>query len=53
MAEKPILDTTMLIEIIDHGRHTGLLDGDNSISILSVYEFVRHKREKWGKTSYY
>ncbi len=45
MAEKSILDTTMLIEILERRRYTGLLDGDNSISIVSIYEFIRHKKK--------
>jgi predicted nucleic acid-binding protein len=44
MAEKPILDTTMLIETIDHRRHTDLLDNENSISVVSIYEFIRYKK---------
>lgn len=45
MAEKSILDTTMLIETIDHGRHMDLLNEDNSISIISIYEFIRYKKK--------
>jgi len=45
MAERSLLDTTMLIETIEHGRHTGLLDVENSISIISLYEFIRHKKK--------
>ncbi len=44
MAEGTILDTTMLVEAIDHGRHIDLLQNDNSISVVSVYEFIRYKR---------
>lgn len=44
MAEKSVLDTTMLIEAIDHRRHADLLDGDNSISVVSIYEFIRYKK---------
>jgi len=44
MAEKSILDTTMLIDAIDHGRHTELLN-DNSISVISIYEFIRYKKK--------
>jgi predicted nucleic acid-binding protein len=45
MAEKSILDTTMLIETLERRKYTGLLDGDNSISIVSIYEFIRHKKK--------
>ena len=45
MAEESILDTTMLIETIDHRRHTDLLDNENSISVVSIYEFIRYKKK--------
>ena len=45
MAEKRVLDTTILIDAIDHGRHLEVLDGDNSISLISIYEFIRHKKK--------
>ena len=45
MAEEAILDTTILIEAIDHGRHTDLLNAENSISVVSIYEFVRYKKK--------
>lgn len=45
MAEESILDTTMLIEIIDRGRHIDLLNNDNSISVVSIYEFIRYKKK--------
>ena len=44
MAAKSILDTTILIDAIDHGRHTDLLADENSISVVSIYEFIRHKK---------
>lgn len=44
MAEKSLLDTTILIEALDHGRHTDLLQGENSISVVSIYEFIRYKK---------
>ena len=44
MAEESILDTTVLIEAIDHGRHIDLLNNENSISVVSIYEFIRYKR---------
>jgi predicted nucleic acid-binding protein len=34
----------MLIDAIDHGRHTELLN-DNSISVISIYEFIRYKKK--------
>ena len=45
MAEKSILDTTMLVETIDRRRHTDLLNTDRSISVISVYEFIRYKKK--------
>jgi predicted nucleic acid-binding protein len=45
MAEKSLLDTTILIDAIDHGRHADLLNSDNSISIISIYEFIRYKKK--------
>ncbi len=44
MAEKSILDTTILIEAIDYGRYSELLN-DNSISVISIYEFIRYKKK--------
>jgi predicted nucleic acid-binding protein len=45
MAEKSILDTTILIDALDHGRHIDLLQGENSISVVSIYEFIRYKKK--------
>ena len=45
MAEESVLDTTVLIEAIDHGRHLDLLQNENSISVVSVYEFIRYKKK--------
>lgn len=45
MGEKSILDTTILIETIDRGRHMDLLSRDNSISIISIYEYIRYKKK--------
>lgn len=44
MAERSLLDTTLLIEILDYERHTELLENDNSICVVSIYEFIRHKK---------
>lgn len=44
MAERSILDTTMLIDAIDHGRHVELLE-NSSISVVSIYEFIRYKKK--------
>ncbi len=44
MAEKSVLDTSILIEAIDHRKHLELLDNDNTISVVSIYEFIRHKK---------
>lgn len=48
MAERIILDTSALIEIFDKDRHRDLLDNDCQISIVSVYEYIRYKKEKEG-----
>ncbi len=45
MGERSILDTTILIDAINHGRHTDLLQGESSISIISIYEFIRYKKK--------
>lgn len=45
MAKESILDTTMLIETIDHRRHIDLLNNENSISVVSIYEFIRYKKK--------
>jgi predicted nucleic acid-binding protein len=45
MAEESILDTTVLIETIDHRRHVDLLNNENSISVVSIYEFIRYKKK--------
>ncbi len=44
MAEKSILDTTILIDALEYGRHADLLQGENSISVVSIYEFIRYKK---------
>ena len=45
MAEKSILDTTILIDIFDHGKYEYLLQNENSISVISIYEFIRYKKK--------
>lgn len=35
---------SILIDAIDHGKHTELLI-DNGISIVSIYEFIRYKKD--------
>ena len=46
MAEKYLLDTTVLIDAIDHRRHLDLLERAQGLSIVSIYEFVRYKSRK-------
>ncbi len=48
MAERVVLDTSALIEIFDRNKHRNLLDNDCQISIVSVYEYIRYKKEKEG-----
>ena len=43
MAEKILLDTSMLIDILDKGRDMQLLKGDCYLSIISIYEYIRYK----------
>ena len=45
MGERSVLDTSILIEAIDYGRHRDLLADDVSISIISIYEFIRYKKK--------
>jgi predicted nucleic acid-binding protein len=46
MGEKIILDTTMLIDIFDKRTHIDILENECRISIVSVYEYIRYKKEK-------
>lgn len=48
MAEKIILDTTLLIEIFDKKRHIDLLEKDCRIAVVSVYEYIRYKKSMHG-----
>ena len=43
MAEKILLDTSMLIDILDKGRDMQLLKVDCYLSIISIYEYIRYK----------
>ncbi|MCL5093245.1 MAG: type II toxin-antitoxin system VapC family toxin [Candidatus Marsarchaeota archaeon] len=43
MAEKILLDTSVLIEIFDYGKGKDLLRNECAISIVSVYEYMRYK----------
>ena len=43
MAEKILLDTSVLIEIFDYGKGKDLLRNECTISIVSVYEYMRYK----------
>ena len=43
MAEKILLDTSVLIEIFDYSKGKDLLRNECAISIVSVYEYMRYK----------
>ena len=43
MAEKILLDTSVLIGIFDYGKGKDLLRNECAISIVSVYEYMRYK----------
>ncbi len=43
MAEKILLDTSMLIDIFDKGGDTGILKSECYLSVVSVYEYIRYK----------
>lgn len=45
MATRSLLDTSILIEVLDYSRHIELLNYYNIISIVSVYEFIRYKKD--------
>ena len=43
MAEKVLLDTSMLIDIFDKSGDTGILESECCLSVISIYEYIRYK----------
>jgi tRNA(fMet)-specific endonuclease VapC len=44
MAERILLDTSMLIDIFDKNGDKSLLESECYLSVISIYEYVRYKR---------
>lgn len=44
MAEKVILDTSILIDIFDRDGDKQVLENECHISVLSIYEYIRYKK---------
>ena len=45
MAERILLDTSMLIDIFDRKGDKGLLESECYLSVISIYEYVRYKKQ--------
>lgn len=43
MAEKILLDTSVLIDLLDKGKGAWLLEEDCHLCIISIYEYIRYK----------
>ncbi|RLF00252.1 MAG: hypothetical protein DRJ63_03070 [Thermoprotei archaeon] len=45
--QKILLDTSILIEILDHKKHLELLQAEEVyLSIITIYEYIRYKKDK-------
>ncbi|AAL62515.1 type II toxin-antitoxin system VapC family toxin [Pyrobaculum aerophilum] len=44
-SQRALLDTSVLIEILDKGR-LSLLPKDPYLSVISIYEYIRYKRDR-------
>ena len=44
MAEKVLLDTSILIDIFDRDGDSQILESECYISVVSIYEYIRYKR---------
>lgn len=44
MAEKVLLDTSILIDIFDKNGDRQILESECYISVLSIYEYIRYKK---------
>ena len=45
MAERILLDTSMLIDIFDKKGDKNLLENECYLSVISIYEYVRYKHD--------
>ena len=44
MAEKVLLDTSIIIDILDKDGDRSLLENECHLCIISIYEYIRYKR---------
>lgn len=44
MAEKILLDTSIIIDIFDKNGDRSLLENECHLSVISIYEYIRYKR---------
>lgn len=44
MAEKILLDTSIIIDILDKNGDRSLLENECHLSVISIYEYIRYKR---------
>ena len=44
MAEKILLDTSIIIDIFDKDGDRSLLESECHLSVISIYEYIRYKR---------
>ena len=44
MAERILLDTSIIIDIFDREGNRELLENECHLSVISIYEYIRHKR---------
>lgn len=45
MAEKILLDTSMMIDIFDRNGDTSVLENECHLSTISIYEYIRYKKD--------
>ena len=46
MAERILLDTSIIIDIFDREGDRDLLGNECHLSVISIYEYIRHKRNQ-------
>ncbi len=46
MAERVLLDTSIIIDIFDREGNKDLLENQCYLSVISIYEYIRHKRNQ-------
>ena len=46
MAQRILLDTSIIIDIFDREGSRDLLENECHLSVISIYEYIRHKRNQ-------